>query len=408
MRLLFVHEVNWRRKVVYEIHDYPELLSLRGHEVVFVDFAENERRDGLRSLIDLRTETRIHSGRAHAGSRVEVRTPGRVLPPPLDRVAASTTHVPEIRRALKHGRFDAVILYSVPTNGWQTVLMARMAGVPLLFRAIDVSHQLRRTLFAPLVRRAEHFVYRNADAISTHNEALRAYCIAHGAGHDSTGVEYPGLDLVRFSPAPRPHALCDRYGITPEEKVVLFMGTLYRFAGLDWFLNGAAEIINGNPNIRILILGGGEEEVRLKEHVRRAGMESRVLFTGFIDYPELADHLRLADIAINSFEPTLVTNCALPGKVLQYLGCGVPCVSTPLEGLRGMLSEGDGVLYRDAGDGFLQAVKELLKDDNRRTEVGAAGRRAMERLCQWSKCIEDFERAIVRAIDCHTKRGTGK
>lgn len=408
MRLLFVHEVNWRRKVVYEIHDYPELLSLRGHDVVFIDFAENEDRKGFRSLIDLRTETHVHHGRAHAGSRVEVRTPGRVFPPPLDRLAASVTHVPEIGRALRHGRFDAVVLYSVPTNGWQTVMMARRAGIPVLFRAIDVSHKLRKTAFAPLIQKAEHFVYRNADAISTHNEALRAYCIANGASAQGTGVEYPGLDLRRFSPGPKSDSLCARYGIKANEKIVLFMGTLYRFAGLDWFLQGMARIVRAHPDTRVVLVGGGEEESHLKGIVRSAGIENKFVFTGFIDYPELADHLRLADIAINSFEPTLVTHCALPGKVLQYLGCGVPCVSTPLEGLRGMLGEEMGILYRAAGEDFLHAVDHLLADERHRTEVGRAGRRAMEQLCQWDRCIEDFERAIVRAIDRHKEMALAK
>ncbi|NDC99922.1 glycosyltransferase, partial [bacterium] len=40
MRFLFVHEVNWREKVTYEIHDIPELLSIAGHEVTFIDFPE--------------------------------------------------------------------------------------------------------------------------------------------------------------------------------------------------------------------------------------------------------------------------------------------------------------------------------------------------------------------------------
>ena len=33
MKILFIHEVNYRAKVVFEMHEFPELLSLAGHEV---------------------------------------------------------------------------------------------------------------------------------------------------------------------------------------------------------------------------------------------------------------------------------------------------------------------------------------------------------------------------------------
>ena len=146
MRLLFDHEVNWRAKVVYEIHDYPELLSLAGHEVVFIDFPVGETRREFSRFLDLRTRVRKGQTRAHEGSSVEVRTPGRVLPAPLDRLLASVTHAPAIWRALKHEKFDAVILYGAPTNGWQTVWIANRLGVPVIFRAIDVSHVLRKSI----------------------------------------------------------------------------------------------------------------------------------------------------------------------------------------------------------------------------------------------------------------------
>ena len=56
MKILFVHEVNWRKKPIYEIHDYPELLSLRGHEISFIDFPEGEyrlNRQGLNQMCEL-------------------------------------------------------------------------------------------------------------------------------------------------------------------------------------------------------------------------------------------------------------------------------------------------------------------------------------------------------------------
>ncbi len=403
MRLLFVHEVNWRRKVVYEIHDYPELLSLRGHDVVFLDFPEDEPAASRARMIGLRTHVTRGLARAHPGAAVEVRTPGRVFPPPLDRLLASVTQVPALWRTLSRGYFDAMILYAVPTNGWQALAIAHHFDVPVLFRAIDISHLLRKTVFGPLIRVAERYIYRNADAISTHNRALRDYCIAQGARPDTTAIEYPGVDLERFTPGPRSPDLCAQYGIRSEDRVVLFMGTLYRFAGLDWLLRAIAPTLTRNPTFRLLIVGGGEEAGSLRALVAELRLERSVIFTGVIDYPRLADHLRLADVAFNTFRSSLATNAALPGKVLQYLACGIATVCTPLDGLAGMFPEGSGILYRELDATFVDAIESLLLDDSARRALSTAGRKTIESLCRWDRCIEDFERAIRRAIDARNE-----
>jgi glycosyltransferase involved in cell wall biosynthesis len=43
--------------------------------------------------------------------------------------------------------------------------------------------------------------------------------------------------------------------------------------------------------------------------------------------------LKVADVAVNTLEPTLVANVAFPNKVLQYMAAGLPVVSTKLAGL---------------------------------------------------------------------------
>ncbi len=398
MRILFVHEVNYRKKVIFEMHDFPELLSLAGHDVVFVDFAEGVERSGWRRYLDWRTETSIVEERAHSGAAVEVRTPGRLLPPPLDRLVASITQVPAIVRAIRDHKPDVLVLYAVPTNGWQAIMIARRMGVPVLFRALDISHELRPTVFDRLIERAERFIYRNASVVSANNPALADYVASKGALERNVRVDYPGIDLERFSPGGRSEALMARYGLGPEDQIVQFMGTLYRFAGLDWLIDELAPMLRAEPRRKLMLVGGGEAEAELRAQVERLGLQTSVLFTGWIGYDELADHLRLADVAVTPFAEKLVANCALPSKILQYAGCGVPTVCTRLDGMRRMIAEGDGVVYRAPGDAFSSAIASWLDDDEGRRAAGAKARCEIERLCRWETAVAGFEDALRQAI----------
>lgn len=395
MKLLFIHEVNWRRKVVYEIHDFPELLSLRGHEVVFIDFPEGESRRGFRRFLDLKTEVFPDQSRAHEGSSIEVRTPGRVFRAPFDRLFASITQVPAIWRALRDEQFDAVILYGVPTIGSQTVRIAKRFGVPVLFRTMDVSHVLRRSIFKPLIKLAERSVYKRANWISTNNVALRDYCIEHGADPERISVDYAGLDYERFYPGDKNPELLARYGLGTDDKIVMFMGTFYRFAGLDWFIEEFADYLRAESELKLVLVGGGEADSPLRALVDRLGVGSSVVFTGFVEYEELADHLRIADVGITPFVPQLSTDCALVTKVLQYVASGVPAVCTPLPGTMGLLAEGEGAVYRAIGARFVEEILEMLRTPVRRATVAGSGITALRARCDWAVSIERLESLII-------------
>jgi glycosyltransferase involved in cell wall biosynthesis len=394
VNILFIHEVNWWKKVVYEIHELPELLSQRGHDVTLIDFPEGVDRTGWRRVLDLKTDTKSRAHRAYDKGSVEIRTPGRVAKPPADRLLSSLTFVPLLIRTIRAKRPDVIVLYGVPTNGWQTVLIAKRFGIPVVFRALDVSHELRRTVFAKLIKRAEEFIYRNADLISANNPALADYCISHGAKKERVAVHFPGMDVNSLTPKPRDMALATSLGIESSDRVVMFMGTLYRFAGLDTFLTLMAPQLLRSPSTKVLLLGGGEHLEILAKLARKLNIERQVLLSGFVDYSELARYMTISDVAINTFPSSLVTDCALPSKVLQYMCCVIPTVATPVKGLLGLVPEGEGVVYRPLDKSFVDAIETLLEDDHTRDKMAKAARRFAEKEFDWETNITRFEAAF--------------
>jgi len=396
VKLLFVHEVNWSEKPIFEIHDYPELLSLRGHQVAFIDFPEYSKPKEFSHFLDRFTTREQVASRAHSNSSVEILTPGKICRAPFDRLLHSITFVPLLTCLLRRRYFDAIVLYGVPTNGWQTVLLSKFLRTPVLFRAIDVSHVLRKTSFAPLIRLAEKFVYRFSDWISANNQVLAEYCIANGADSSRVSVDYPGLDLERFQPSERDSSLQRARRLDPDDKVVVFMGTLYRFSGISKFLHLFSEELRKDQRIKVLILGDGEEKAKIEELVASLKIAEQVLLTGFVSYGELPNYLKLADVAINPFENQLVTNGALPWKVVQYLACGIPTVSTPLEGLTAFTGKksDNGIVYSELSADFVAEVANLLSDPERRKRMSQQARRFVELKNNWSNCIVEFETRI--------------
>lgn len=400
MKILFVHEVSWRKKVVYEIHDFPELLSLHGHDVSFLEYDEEEGNFSS-SPVQLtrgRFSSTYQMARGHVNSAVRIITPSRFLPGISGRLLAVFLHPFIIWNELRNNRPDVVVLYGIPTNGWQTVMISRHLKVPIMLRAIDVSHQLRPTSFSFLIRKAETFVYRNTGLISANNAALVDYISKISQTTSPIDVLVPGVDLVKFVPGPKPVELSAKYKIQDDDKVILFMGTLFRFSGLYELIGSAAEVLLADPKLKILIIGDGEDQYRINKVISELNLIGKVICVGRIEYEVLHTHLLLGDVAILPFLQTDVTECAFPGKVLQYLSAGIPTISMRLRGLESTFPDNSGFIFVSNTDEMIMQCLKVLNDDDYRSSLSLAGRRTMEEMCNWVSQVKEFEKLLLQTI----------
>jgi len=359
LKILFIHEVNYRSKVIFEMHEFPEILALAGHEVHFLEFPEGI---GIKGS-SIRTRSNLISGRAYPKARINLITPPNIGGGFIDRLLAPITVLPQLRKLISKGGFDVVMLYAVPTSGWQTVRIAKKAGVPVVFRALDVSHLIRKGLTSQLVNLAERYVYRRATIISANNVFLGNYVSNLGKRLDPPVVNFPPLDLDHFAQKNR-RQMRTNLSIDQDSFVATYMGSLFPFSGLLQVISDFYKLSESND--RLLIIGGGGIEDELKKKVKEFDLENKVIFTGVISYAELPDYLSVSDVLINPFEPSLVTNLALPHKVLQYLATGIPTVSTKLSGLFESLGNSAGIYWVESPNKIVEVflqVKQLGNDE---------------------------------------------
>lgn len=391
MNVLFVHEVSWFNKVVYEMHDFAELLSLKGHHVRFLDFDEGKRRSTWKST------TTVES-RAHQGSRVAVTTPPRFLPGIMGRLLGTFIQPWVFLRLVRQLKPDIVVTYAVPTSGWQIIRICKSKQIPVVARIIDVPHALRRTIFRPLIRWAERYVCKNANHLSSHNDVLLRYCIDQGANPNAASVIHPGIDSSRFFPDPPSLELQRALGLKSDDKVLLFMGTLFRFSGLYELIIELASLLRDNGSLKLLILGDGEDMDRIQSLFCTMQLQHQILTPGRVEYDNLANYLRLGDIALLPFNQEIVSNSALPGKVLQYLACGLPTISTQLDGLMSVVPPGNGVVYAKSLHEMTEIITQLLRNPQTLQRLSESTFPNVSQRFDWGVQIMLFEHLLLRVV----------
>ena len=379
MKILVIHEVNYLSKIIYEFQILPELLSILGHEVVIIDYNDSWNSETNGNWFHLRPTLYEGIHRAYPGASVTVRRPGQLRLPVLARISGALTAGVEVVRAMQQNRPDVVLLYGMPTVGVQALLAARSFGVPVVFRAIDVSHELApNALLSSVTRVFEDFVFNGVDFNIALTPHLKSYILSYGVPQRNIRLLPSGVDTAMFSPGLRNDALMRSWGIDPGDPVILFMGTIYKFSGLDRVILDFSKVLSSYPSARLLVVGTGEDEQRLRAMAQSMGLSGNVIFTGMQPYSILPDVIRSSDLCINPFELNGVTENILPTKLFQYMTCAKPVLATSLPGTRTFLEgEGEGVVYATLDD-FNEQLTALLSNPARRQELGRNGLRVAQ------------------------------
>jgi len=174
------------------------------------------------------------------------------------------------------------------------------------------------------------------------------------------------------------------------------MGSFFYFSGLkDALLEFALEAAQ-NQRLKLLLIGGGEQEGELRKLVQNLGIQNQTVFTGFVSYRDLPRYLKIADVAVSTLQPTLVANVAFPNKVLQYMAAGLPVVSTRLQGLHETFGEYSGIVWAEDAKAVVKAAVELVnKPEIEWNRVSQLQFGAVSKVFGVETAVDKFEEGLV-------------
>jgi glycosyltransferase involved in cell wall biosynthesis len=354
LNIVVIHEVSYIDKPVYEYQDFAERLAARGHRVTVIDFCES-RKGSL-------TAQKI--SRTGLGEIELITLPNNGIPV-LKYITAKVQFPSLLKKLINETKIDAVLLYSVFINGTGTIAICKKAGIPVVYRAIDAYHRLRKDPFQSwLLLQCEKFIYTNAETLSATNAKMAAYVaeLSPDRRKEPAHITDHGVDTTHFRRLPFDKSLAAKLSIYPDDFVCLFLGTTYHFSRLDLLIRQISSIRKSIKNFKLLILGAGELDQSIRDTAIREHVTDFVVCPGMISYEDLPSYMSLARIAINPFAINEITKDIIPIKILQYLAAELPIVSTPLPDLVCKIPhEISGTYYSadDTMESFTQSILDI-------------------------------------------------
>lgn len=174
------------------------------------------------------------------------------------------------------------------------------------------------------------------------------------------------------------HDAREKLGIAPDQPVIGMVAILRAQKAVDVLIRAAALIRDAVPNVKVLLVGGGETAggpdegnpyiQGLRALSAELGLESTIEFLGLrTDIPDL---LASFDVAVLSSDYE-----GSPLSVLEYMEAGKPVVATRVGGVPDLVEDRVTGLLVEPQDpeAFAAAVIELLRDPDRAEAMGRAG-----------------------------------
>lgn len=294
---------------------------------------------------------------------------------PFQRNPYHPKNLAALRQLLRHFQSPYTFIHlHTPVAALLGRIAGRMAKVPHMLYTAHGFHFFRGApwhhwlLYYPL----ERFLARWTDVLITINEEdyrrastfpvqQKVYHLP-GIGVDTRHFQLPAPEQVR-------RTLRRQLGLEKNDFAILCVAELNRNKNQIQLLQAVQSLVQQYPAVKVLLVGEGQEQKRLRQWCRRQGLEQHVRFLGFRrDIPEL---LAAADVV------TLLSRReGLPRALLEALAAGKPIVATRIRGNRDLVIPGHNGFLVPLDDPLstARAFESLIQSPSLRQRMGQNSR----------------------------------
>ena len=284
-------------------------------------------------------------------------------------------------------RFDAVHAGRALPEGLCAWAVARLTFHPVVIYA----HGEELTTWGHGGKyKAMCFALRHADHVIANSQFTRDELIKMDVDPMHIMLISPGVDIERFRPGLPCDDLRQSVGVAPEGKLVLSVGRLSRRKGFDQVIKALPELIKAGINVQYALIGIGEDQEYLLDLARVHGVADRVHLLGHVNAIDLPRWYNACDAFAM---PNREINGDTEGFGMVFIeaaACGKPTVAGDAGGAKQAVQDGVTGIVVDGQScpAVIEALSQLLSDDNVAAQMGSAGYERAVNDFSWDRVAE--------------------
>ena len=316
-----------------------------------------------------------------------------------------------IREIVDLEKPDILHAHSPILNAIPALWAGRKQGIPIVYEirafwedaAVDHGTYSQGSWKYRLVKAIETWVCRQVDQVAVLCSGLRDDLVKRGISPDKLTVVRNGVNLDDFDSPDPDREYREAWGLK-DKKVVGFIGSFYRYEGLDLLLDAFAGLSRSRSDVVLLLIGGGEMEEELKTRVKKLHLEGKAVLPGRVPHERIPGVYGLIDILAYPRTSIRLTELVTPLKPLEAMAMGKALVASDIGGHRELIQHGQTGLLFPAGDveALQEALEVFLGDDDFRQKVGFQATAHVHQEHPWEKTTAGYAEVYAKALKKNT------
>ena len=303
-----------------------------------------------------------------------------------------------VDRLLPSLKLDVIHAHHPALLGQVAARKAEEFHVPLIFthhtRYQEYSHYvaLPQELVKDVIGRWLADYMKKCQHIVVPSRSIQAMLAEQYGIHDQVTVVPTGIELAPYQQADG-RAIRQQRG-WEKDRLLISVGRLAEEKNWHTLLDAAAIVMQRHPDVRLAILGDGNERAELEAYSQKLSVGSRIEFVGKVPFDEVPRYLKAADLfCFASVTETqgLVT--------MEAMAAGLPVVAVDATGTSDIVDNGvDGLLTANDSQALAEAIERVLADDDLRQRLHQAGADKIKRFDMKvlaERLVEVYQQAIV-------------
>lgn len=231
---------------------------------------------------------------------------------------------------------------------------------------------------------------KNASKLVAQNLHEKEEGLRLGVPEEKIEVIPLGIDLSEFQSLPERGGLRDKLCIEDDEKVVLFLGRIHKYKGLDLLLQ-ALSVLRKEQNFKFVIVGRDDGYLStVNKLIAALGMNDRTFFVGPLYGRDRLSAYVDADIFVLSSSIHEET----PVAALEACAASTPVIVTRQAAIPWLEEYEAGLMVVHDIHAVKNALNLLLEDNDLRKKFGRNARMMIEEKFDWNKVIVVLEKTL--------------
>jgi PEP-CTERM/exosortase A-associated glycosyltransferase len=294
---------------------------------------------------------------------------------------------------------DIIHAHSPVLNGFPALKAGRKLNIPVVYEirafwedaAVDHGTYAEGSWKYKLTKAMETRVCQQADHVGVLCEGLKNDLIQRGIPSEKITPVFNGVNVDDFKSVPPDAEFQEKWKLKGKT-IIGFIGSFYRYEGLDLLIKAFARIAAKCDDAILLLVGGGEMDKELRKLGADLGLADRILMPGRIPHERVPGVYAMIDILAYPRHPMRLTELVTPLKPLEAMAMGKALVASDVGGHKELIRNNEtGILFK-AGDleELTASLNRVLEETDLRGQLEEQGREWVKENKTWDKTTEVY------------------